>query len=321
MTAAPAAARATVSYDDLPVTADGRHHAWDYFDGDERGCLSLITPERVVQAAAEIRTGERFGLSVPLGTFSPPLSANRPAMKHTVTRTRSGGDDRLDNFYLQESSQWDGFAHVRYREYGFFGGRDVEDLEAGALGLDRMAPAGVVGRGVLIDVAGHKAQTGSALSPHERYEITTDDLDAALDYQDVQVGPGDIVLIRTGWVGHYLGLPDPGRAALGGAMSRAGLPTPGLAQGDSVARWLWNRQVAAVAADNPALEAIPVPKGAGFLHRYLIPLLGLPIGELWQLDPVAEACSRLGRWSFFLASVPVLLPLGVGSPSNAVAVF
>lgn len=316
MTAAPA-----VGYDELPVTADGRHHAWEYFAGDERGCLSLITPERVVQAAVSIRTGERIGLSVPLGTFNPPLSANRPPMEHTVTRTRSGGDDRLDNFYLQESSQWDGFAHVRYREYGFFGGREVDDLEAGAIGLDRMAPAGIIGRGVLIDVARHRAATGAGLPPDVRYEITTDDLDAALDFQGTRLRPGDIALVRTGWVGYYLGLADADRAALGGAMTRAELPAPGLAQGDSVPRWLWNHQVAAVAADNPALEAIPVPKGAGFLHRYLIPLLGLPIGELWHLDPVGAACARLGRWSFFLASVPVLLPRGVGSPSNAVAVF
>jgi kynurenine formamidase len=310
-----------ISYDELPTTADGRHHAWEVFGGDERGSLSLVTPGMVAAAAAEIRTGERVGLSVPLGTFSPALSLNRGDLQHTITRTRSGGDDRLDNFYLQESSQWDGFAHVRYREYGFLGGRDVEQLDAGELGLDRMAPQGIFGRGVLIDVAAFRGSADPPWRPDVRQEIHPAELEEVLRAQGTDLRPGDIVLVRTGWVGHYLALGPAGRAALGGTMSRAELPTPGLAQGDSIARWLWNHQVAAVAADNPALEAIPVPKGAGFLHRYLLPLLGLPIGELWHLDPLSEACARAQRWSFFLASVPLNLPRGVGSPSNAVAIF
>jgi kynurenine formamidase len=310
-----------IAYDDLPTTADGRHHAWDVLDGDERGCLSFVTQERLVAAAAEIRSGERVRLSVPLGTFDPALSGNRAVLEHTVTRSRSGGDDRLDNFYLQESSQWDGFAHIRYREYGFLGGRDVEHLEQGELGIDRMAPEGICGRGVLIDVAAHRAATGTPWRPDEHTAITPDDLDEVLAAQGTELRAGDIVLVRTGWVGHYLALDPAARKALGGAMSRAELPTAGLAQGDSVARWLWNHQVAAVAADNPALEAIPVAKGAGFLHRYLIPLLGLPVGELWHLDPLGAACARGRRWTFFLASMPLNLPRGVGSPNNAVAIF
>jgi hypothetical protein len=310
-----------IAYDDLPTTPDGRHHAWEVFGGDERGCLCLITQERVREAGAEIRTGERVGLSVPLGTFSPALSGNRGDLAHTVTRTRSGGDDRIDNFYLQESSQWDGFAHVRYREYGFLGGRDIEQLDRGDLGIDRMAPTGIVGRGVLVDLPGHRAATGRTWRPDERYEITTDDVDEVLAHQRTTLRPGDVLLLRTGWVGWYLALDTAARQALAGTTTNAALPTAGLSQGDFFARWLWNNQVAAVAADNPALEAIPVPKGAGFLHRYLIPLLGLAIGELWALDGLADACARHDRWTFLLASVPVNLPRGVGSPNNAVAVF
>jgi kynurenine formamidase len=310
-----------ISYDELPTTPDGRHHAWDVFKGDERGCLSLLSDDRVRDAAGEIRSGERVVLSVPLGTFSPALSGNRGDLEHTVVRTRSGGDDKIDNFYLQESSQWDGLAHVRYREYGFFGGRDIAQLDAGELGLDHVAPAGIMGRGVLVDIPTDWAASDRGWRPDVRQEITTEDLERALARQGTDVREGDILLVRTGWVGWYLGLDQAERAALAGTMTVAALPAPGLTQGDSCARWLWNHQIAAVAADNPALEAIPVPKGAGFLHRYLIPLLGLPIGELWALDHLSEACARHGRWSFFLASVPVNLRRGVGSPNNAVAIF
>jgi kynurenine formamidase len=310
-----------IAYDDLPVTADGRHHAWHVFAGDERGSLGRLTDEVVRAAIAEVRTGERIALSVPLGTFQPALSGNRGDIRHSVTRTRSGGDDKLDNFYLQESSQWDGFAHVRYREFGFLGGRDVGDLNAGALGIDRMAPAGIVARGVLVDLPRHWAATGRVWDPARRHEITTADVDAALAAQSSPVRAGDVLLVRTGWVGWYLSLDEAARNELGGAMTSATLPSPGLCQGDTFARWLWNHGVAAVGADNPALEAIPVPKGAGFLHRYLLPLLGIPIGELWALDGLAAACERTGRWSFLLVSVPLNLPQGVGSPNNAVAVL
>lgn len=310
-----------IAFDDLPTTPDGRHHAWDVFGGDERGRLSLITDDRVRDAVAEVRTGQRVQLSVPLGTFTPALSGNRGDLVHTVNRTRSGGDDKIDNFYLQESSQWDGFAHVRYRELGFLGGRDVDRLDAGELGIDRMAPTGIVGRGVLVDIPAHRAAGRVPWRPDKRHEITTDDVAATLTHQRTSLRPGDVLLVRTGWVGWYLALDPVGRAELAGTMTSASLPAAGLAQGEGFARWLWNQQVAAVAADNPALEAIPVPKGSGFLHRHLIPLLGIPIGELWALDELSEACARRGIWSFLLASVPMRLPRGVGSPSNAVAVL
>ena len=309
-----------ISYDDLPVTPDGRHHAWDVFGGDERGSLSRLTDDATRAATAEVRTGERVALSVPLGSFRPALSGNRGDLQHSVMRPRGGGDDRLDNFYLQESSQWDGFAHVRYREFGFLGGRDVADLDGGALGMDRMAPAGIIARGVLADIPRHRAGAGRVWAPDERHEITTADVEAALAAQGTEVRPGDVLLVRTGWVGWYLALGEAERKDLGGSLAHV-LPSPGLCQGDAFARWLWDHGVAAVAADNPALEATPVPKGGGFLHRYLIPLLGIPIGELWALDALAGACERRACWSFLLASVPLNLPRGVGSPCNAVAVL
>lgn len=310
-----------IKYDDLPTTKDGRHHAWDVHKGDERGCLALITDERVTEAAKEIRSGERVSLSVPLGEFTPALSGNRGDLEHVIRRTRSGGDDLVHNFYLQESSQWDGFAHVRYREYGFLGGREVEALEQGELGMDHMAPTGIIARGVLADIPGLWAARNKEWHPETRYEITTQDVEEALSNQNTTTRPGDVLLVRTGWVGWYQARTNEERRALAGTMTNAALPTAGLTQGDSFARWLWNNQIAAVAADNPALEAIPVPKGAGFLHRYLIPLLGIPIGELWALDALAETCARHNRWTFLLASIPLNLPKGVGSPNNAVAIF
>jgi hypothetical protein len=56
------------------------------------------------------------------------------------------------------------------------------------------------------------------------------------------------------------------------------------------------------------------------MHWRLIPLLGLPIGELWDLDALAAACAADGVYEFFFTSAPLNVLGGVGSPPNALAI-
>jgi hypothetical protein len=56
------------------------------------------------------------------------------------------------------------------------------------------------------------------------------------------------------------------------------------------------------------------------MHTTLIPLLGMPIGELWQLDDLAADCAADERYEFFFTSAPLNVPGGVGSPPNALAI-
>lgn len=44
-------------------------------------------------------------------------------------------------------------------------------------------------------------------------------------------------------------------------------------------------------------------------------------GEMFNLEELSQECRRRGRYSFFITSMPLNLPGGVGSPSNAVAIF
>jgi hypothetical protein len=46
----------------------------------------------------------------------------------------------------------------------------------------------------------------------------------------------------------------------------------------------------------------------------------MPLGELWDLDELAEECARDGIYEFMLASAPLYVPGGVGSPANAYAI-
>jgi hypothetical protein len=56
------------------------------------------------------------------------------------------------------------------------------------------------------------------------------------------------------------------------------------------------------------------------LHHRILPLFGMPIGELWDLDPLAEHCRADGRFEGFFVSGPLALRRGVGSPANAYVV-
>ena len=49
-------------------------------------------------------------------------------------------------------------------------------------------------------------------------------------------------------------------------------------------------------------------------------MLGMPIGEFWDLDPLADDCAQDGVYEFMLVSAPLYIPQGVGSPPNAYAI-
>jgi hypothetical protein len=115
------------------------------------------------------------------------------------------------------------------------------------------------------------------------------------------------------------------------------MPTAGLRPGTATVRTLWDLHIAAVAADNPALEvwppgvslrpedaerlrADPALAAEHFMHFSLLPLLGLPIGELFDLDGLAADCAADGRYTCLFTSAPLNLHAGVASPPNALAI-
>jgi hypothetical protein len=317
---------AVPAFRDLP-TLDGsaERHAWDVWGRDDQvGALNFIGPGQIIEAAAMVRNGTVVCLSAPLNEPDPGLSERRSAYQHTIVPGSHGRDDRLDGFWLQFSSQWDGLRHVRYRRHGFYGGRQDEDIDIGGeLGIEQWARRGIIGRGVLLDAKDWFEHSGAALPMDARRPITSAELDAIAAAQGLTLRRGDILMIRTGWLGWYLQLPADRRRALRGTVGKATDPfsCPGLDPSQEMSAWLWDHQIAGIAADNMALETLPVEREAGFLHYRLIPLLGMAVGEYWWLDDLARQCAAAGRWEFLFTSGILNLPGGVGSPTNAYAVL
>lgn len=303
------------AFDALPVVDGlGLRHAWGMLDRD-RGTLERITAATVLRAVASVRDGVSVGLNLPIDEPDPPLFGRDP-VRHTIFDIdRNTLDDRLDSFYPQASSQWDGFRHVRAREHGFFGGvQDGLTPGAGPLGIEAWSD-GIVGRGVLLDVVALRERQGRDYDPLGGETIEAADLHEAAAAQEVELEAGDILCLRTGWIEAYRRLSPERRVEI------AERPrSSGLAGSEEISRLLWDAGVAAIAADNPALEVTPGDPAVGSLHRRLIPLLGFVVGELLDLDRLAALCATDGRWDFLFVAVPLNLPGGVGSPANAVAI-
>jgi kynurenine formamidase len=162
------------------------------------------------------------------------------------------------------------------------------------LGVDTMAP--LIARGVLLDVAGDRR-----LDPE--YAITAGDLERAAR---VEIRKGDVVLVRTGY-GALWSKPDEYLRAAG--VSAAG------------SRWLVDKQVQAVGADNMAFDvmgASPDPELNVTLpgHILLLVRAGIPIIENLNLEELAAA----NVYEFAFVCLPLKMRGATGSPVRPIAI-
>jgi hypothetical protein len=317
-------------YDDLPLVG-GLRCSWGLWGDDDRfGTLNLLGPALAAQAAAGVERGASFSLNWPMTLPDPPLFG-RPPLRHEIVRspTSPSLNDLVHDWNPQASSQWDGFRHVSRH-----GHRNYNGLADDQHGVHFWAERGIVGGAVLLDVARWRESVGRPLRHGEPDPISPSDLLDTAAAQGVEVHEGDILLVHTGWIEWYEGL-DAGRRAE--IAPPPALANPGLEPSEDMARTLWNLRPAAVACDNPAVEvwpqgallppetvaeikADPARRHEMVLHVRLIPMLGLVLGELWNLAELAADCAADGRYRTLLVSAPANLPFAAATPANAIAV-
>jgi kynurenine formamidase len=307
-----------------------RHSNWGRWgEDDEKGTLNLVTPEMVVAAAGLVRQGKTISMALPydedgpqtgnLGRFNPihlMIRDGADAIAGTSIRDFYGGVDKhfrgTDDIVimpLQSGTQWDAFGHVVF-EGKIYNGYGAEWVSSkGALKGDvANAAGGMVGRGVLLDLP--RALDLEWLEPGRA--IGADDLERAEEHAGVTVGPGDFVFVRTGAMA-------AARAARAWG-DYAGGDAPGLGL-DSVG-WVAERDIAALAADTWGLEVRPneTPDVAQPLHIVFIVHMGLWLGEIFDLDPLAEDCADDGVYEFMFCGPPLPFTRAVGSPLNPMAI-
>jgi kynurenine formamidase len=208
------------------------------------------------------------------------------------------------------ATQWDSLGHVVHdgKIYNGYSAAEVSSRGARRNSIDKASDR-IVSRGVLLDVPRHRGRQW--LEPGQK--IDSADLDRAAAAQGIDIAPGDIIVIRTGQLAM---VRQRGRWD-----DYAGGPAPGLSL-DSL-DWIKGHSVAGVATDTWGAEVIPNETDEVFqpFHVIAIPYMGLLIGEIWDLESLAEACAGDGRYDFLLSALPLPVTGAVGSPINPMAPF
>jgi kynurenine formamidase len=246
---------------------------------DERGSANHMKPDTVLKATRLIKTGEVIEIAHVLND-KMPISATRRFDVH-VKRTfmnqfsnRRGSNEELVVSEIgQVGTQFDGFAHqsIEFSHYNCFKTDEISTRTGFTkLGIEKVGT--LMARGVLIDVAALKGVDMLG----DTYQITPEDLQQALQRQNVQLQPGDAILINTGW--NKLWAKDNARYMR---------TCPGI--GVAAAEWLATQDPLLVGADNWPVEVAPNPDTQLSLpvHQIMLAVNGIHILENLKLDELA----------------------------------
>lgn len=326
-----APARPTVPTRAALKQRDGRlaGTTWGLFDDPWRGTPSFAGAEQAAAAAALVRRGEVFGLDYAADAFTPGMSQTRKPLQHVIFGNHAAHrDDYVDSYYLQASSQIDGLRHRRADDVGFYGGVPDARVVPGTpdLGVQVWADDPIVTRGVLVDLVAHRARRSATIDHRGGEPVRLAEVEAALAAQGVELRPGDVVMLHTGWAEWFLDLDLDQKTD-----QRASRRASGLAQSEEIVDWAWDNRLAVLAADNFAVECLPpvadspftssAPSDRGMMHQELLAKLGLPLGELWRLGPLSRRMGELEQWEAMVVIKPLNLTGATGSPANATAVL
>ena len=176
-----------------------------------------------------------------------------------------------------------------------------------------MAAHPIQGRGVLVDLRAHLGD--------DRTLVDLATLQRIMKADDVTIEPGDMLLLHTGFSDVLLGMNKrPDKERLDASCAALDGRDPALLQ------WITDQGIAALIADNYAVEAHPARATKGDAERASLPLhehclfkLGVPLGELWWLTDLARWLRENRRSRFLLTAPPLRLPGAVGSPATPVA--
>ncbi|MDH6238103.1 cyclase family protein [Cryobacterium sp. CG_9.6] len=240
-----------------------------------------------------------------------PQSPNHPQFWHTLPR-RHGDSMRADGGSAANDmistgthvgTHIDALAHVS-QDGKLFGGADAGSACLGGKyvehGVHTIKP--MVCRGVLLDVPTYLG----VADLEGGYEITAEDIAGTINTQHTPVGPGDVVLIRSGWGKKFA----EGAAYVGGPSG-----VPGI--GEGAATWLAAQHIHAAGADTIAFERLAPGGGHAHLpaHRVFLVENGIYIIEALDLEELASR--RLYEFIFVL--VPLNIFGATGSPVRPLA--
>lgn len=292
-------------------------------EDDECGAVNYLDKAEVLRGIQAVEKGETFTLGVPLGRKKgDPMSSDRNQIQHYMSRDRGSYEAGKDVPGGERQSADDvmilpvqGTTHVDALGHFWYADRMYNDFDPNTTkgGLDRLsiepiAEHGVVGRGVLLDIARHRGVDALKRNAH----IPLNELQSCAESQDVEIRKRDILVIRTGWLERfYDGEQDLIRE----------FDEPGITYSKELAEWFHEMEIPAFATDTLGNEQTNPESGLKFpLHAAFIRDQGILFNEITRLDELADACAEDRQYSFLYTCSPLKIVGGTGSPVNPLVI-
>ena len=286
---------------------------------DERGMLNHLTPEHRKAAAALVQDGLGLSLAHDLGTV-PSAENPYPAEHHMLAAGDARSDAGIPGYeasrdYVGSHVHGLGVTHIDALCHMFvrgkmYNGYPASEVRSNGARLNTVLSfsEGIVGRGVLLDVAATRGV--SSLAANE--PITPEELDATEARQNVRVQTGDILMIGAGRCAL--------RAANGGPLD----PADGMAglHADCLP-WLREREIAVLGSDgiSDPMPGLGIPNWPFPVHQIGITGMGLHLIDNMALGELAAACAERSRWEFLFTMGSIRVPGGTGCPVNPIAIL
>ncbi len=324
---------------DLADLADKVRNWGRWGEDDELGCGNLLDNASAQRGTAAVRSGRNISLSVDLRSdgiqVGQPARRFNPILTHTSVNDIDPhapgmwrGTDDLVTMSTCAGTHLDALAHISY-DGQLYNGYPAEETTAqfGAAKLGAEKLPAIATRGVLLDVA--RAKGVDRLDEIDMgFAISGDDLDEAAEFAKVEIQPGDFVVVRTGWMQHYLnserGMPDEigntGRwmYAVGKDFQSTGVSTKSV-------QWMRDHDVAGCVNDTYAYESFPPsePDWSDLLAVHMLQVrdMGLIQGQNWNLEELSVACAERGSGEFLLVANPEPFVGAASTPVAPVAVL
>lgn len=293
---------------------------------DEVGSLNFLTQSEVLRGVRSIRQGKVFTCGEVIGNpgGDPMWPGRDPARREMMVDKQSyvdgvmpslpGGaefaDDRIE-MYLQGSTQFDALGHVWYDDK-LWNGYSANETNGGMkkASILPIAERGVVGRGVLLDMAAYKGK------PYlEKGDLLyLDDLLGCAAMQGITIEKHDILCLRLGFLQllHVQG-PD---------VFYKDFLEPGLTYSPELVNWFHQMEIPCLSTDTISNETeldptvgVQIP-----LHCALMRNLGIAFNEVCNFEALNKDCQTDGQWDFLYAAAPLKVAEAAGSPVNVLAI-
>jgi kynurenine formamidase len=292
---------------------------------DEVGSLNYLTADEVLRGVKHVKSASVFTLQRLIGDpKGDPVWPGRTPAERTMILDESswdvdgapqfpGGlhyaDDKI-NAFLQGSTQYDALGHVWY-DGQIWNGYDARTTIGG---LDKasvlpIAERGVVGRGILLDMARFRGKEN--LDKGETFNH--EDLMACAESQGAKIEKRDILIIRTNFLRLFFEQ---------GEKFYEDFCEPGLTYSPELVKWFQDMEIPNLVTDTIANEVTTDPESgiALPLHCALMRNLGVTLTEICDLEKLAAHCAADGQYTFLYAAAPIKVNRATGAPVNPIVI-